>query len=152
MIPDKDLEKVMLFSRKYQRFLLDMDNAAAGNDLSSAEARCLLILAFHTRRTLVELNRHYGTDLAFLSRLVMRLAERGYINREPNPKDRRSVCLTLTEEGARQIPILKARIRRYFQSVFGDLSDTQIIELVMHMEAINKMLQNGGQDSERSDS
>lgn len=148
MIKDTDLEKVMHFSRSYQRFLLEMDNAAAGDDLSGAEARCLLVLAFHKKQTLVDLNKRYGTDLAFLSRMVKRLVERGFISREPNPEDGRSVLLTLTGKGAEQIPVLKARVRGYFQNTFGLLSDSQALELIGHMQAIDMLLQNGVKDIE----
>ena len=146
MVKDTDLEKVMHFSRAYQRFLLDMDSAAGGEDFSGAEARCLLILAFHGKQTLVDLNKRYGTDLAFLSRMVKRLVERGFISREPNPEDGRSAILTLTDKGTEQIPALKARARGFFQTTFGFLSDLQVLELIQHMQAIDMILQNGGQD------
>lgn len=148
MVKDTDLEIVMHFSRAYQRFLLDMDSAAGGEDLSGAEAHCLLILAFHGRQTLVDLNKRYGTDLAFLSRMVKRLVERGFISREPNPEDGRSVILTLTDKGMEYTPALKARVRSYIQTTFGFLSDMQVMELIGHMQAIDMMLQNGGQNIE----
>ena len=148
MITDNDLEKVMHFSRAFQHYLIGMDSAAAGGDLYGPEAHCLLFLAFHGRSTLVGLNQHYGTDLAFLSRVVKSLHGKGYICKEPNPNDRRSVYLTLTEKGFRQIPVLKDRIRRYFQSVFGDLSESQVSELIGHIQAMDAVLQSGGKDYE----
>ena len=143
MITDYEMEKVMHFSRAYQHFLLDMDNAAAGEDFSGAEARCLMILAFHKKRTLVELSNHYGADLAFLSRLTKRLEKRCYILREPNPEDGRSIYLSLTEKGFEQIPKLKDRIRKYFKTVFGDLSGAQVSELLGYMQGIDGLLQKG---------
>lgn len=138
----------MHFSRAFQHYLIGMDSAAAGGDLSGPEAHCLLFLAFHGRSTLVGLNQHYGTDLAFLSRVVKSLDGKGYICKEPNPNDRRSVYLMLTEKGLGQIPILKERIRQYFQAVFGELSDSQIAELIGYIQAIDAMLQNGGKELE----
>ena len=148
MINDNDLEKVMHFSRAFHHCLTGMDSAAAGDDLSGPEAHCLLYLAFHGKSTLVGLNQHYGTDLAFLSRLVKSLEGKGYVYKEPHPNDRRSVYLMLTEKGLGQIPVLKDRIRRYFQSVFGDLSESQVSELIGHIQAIDAMLQSGGKDHE----
>ena len=148
MINDNDLEKVMHFSRAFHHCLTGMDSAAAGDDLSGPEAHCLLYLAFHGKSTLVGLNQHYGTDLAFLSRLVKSLEGKGYIYKKPNPNDRRSVLLVLTETGQCQIPVLKDRIRCYFRSVFGNLSESQTLELIGHIQAIYAMLQNGGKDYE----
>lgn len=148
MVNDHDFEKVMHFSRAFHHCLTGMDSAAAGDDLTGTEAHCLLFLAFHGKSTLVGLNQHYGADLAFLSRLVKSLEGKGYICKEPNPNDRRSVYVMLTEKGFGQIPVLKDRIRRYFMSVFGDLSESQVSELIGHIQAIDAMLESGGKDYE----
>src|SRR5215469_10254721 len=46
-----------------------------------------------------ELNRHVLLSQPALSRLVDRLAERGFIKRQPDPADGRCVRLALTEAG-----------------------------------------------------
>ena len=46
-----------------------------------------------------ELNRHVLLSQPALSRLVDRLADRGFIERRPDPADGRSVLLSLTEAG-----------------------------------------------------
>jgi DNA-binding MarR family transcriptional regulator len=46
-----------------------------------------------------ELNRHVLLSQPALSRLVDRLAERGLIEREPDPADGRGVLLSLTDAG-----------------------------------------------------
>jgi DNA-binding MarR family transcriptional regulator len=46
-----------------------------------------------------ELNRHVLLSQPALSRLVDRLAERGFIQRQPDPADGRGVRLALTEAG-----------------------------------------------------
>jgi len=46
-----------------------------------------------------ELNRHVLLSQPALSRLVDRLAERGLVERRPDPADARCVCLSLTAAG-----------------------------------------------------
>jgi DNA-binding MarR family transcriptional regulator len=53
----------------------------------------------HEPIRLGELNRHVLLSQPALSRLVDRLAERGLIEREPDPADGRSVLLSLTDAG-----------------------------------------------------
>ena len=48
---------------------------------------------------LCDLNRHVLLSQPALSRLVDRLAERGFVDRRPDPGDGRSVLLSLTEAG-----------------------------------------------------
>ena len=48
---------------------------------------------------LSELNRHVLLSQPALSRLVDRLADRGFVDRWPDPADGRGVCLSLTGAG-----------------------------------------------------
>lgn len=49
---------------------------------------------------LSELNRHVLLSQPALSRMVDRLADRGFVRREADPRDGRGVRLSLTEQGA----------------------------------------------------
>lgn len=60
------------------------------------------VLGFFGRRpgaTLSDLSAHSGRDKAQLARLVAGLRERGLLQGEADPADRRSVRLSLTAEG-----------------------------------------------------
>jgi DNA-binding MarR family transcriptional regulator len=48
---------------------------------------------------LSELNRHVLLSQPALSRLVDRLADRGFVGRRPDPADGRGLCLSLTDAG-----------------------------------------------------
>ena len=48
---------------------------------------------------LSELNRHVLLSQPALSRLLDRLADRGFVDRHPDPADGRGVCLSLTDAG-----------------------------------------------------
>jgi DNA-binding MarR family transcriptional regulator len=66
-----------------------------------------------------ELNRHVLLSQPALSRLVDRLAERGLVERQPDPADGRGVRLSLTDAGR----ALQRQIgRRHARSVAGALT------------------------------
>ena len=48
---------------------------------------------------MTELNRHVLLSQPALSRMVDRLVERGLVLRQPDPDDKRGVCLALTDAG-----------------------------------------------------
>ncbi len=51
-----------------------------------------------------------GMDRSGVSRHASRLEEAGLVRREPDPDDRRSVLLMLTEDGARTVAVMRERL------------------------------------------
>jgi DNA-binding MarR family transcriptional regulator len=77
-----------------------------------------------------ELNRHVLLSQPALSRLVDRLAERGLIERGPDPADRRGVRLSLTGAGrARQRQIGRRHARGVARAVTDALDPAEIRQL-----------------------
>lgn len=79
---------------------------------------------------LVELNRHVLLSQPALSRLIDRLAERGLVERLPDPADRRGVCLALTAAGrAVQRDIGSRHARSVARAVSGALDADELRQL-----------------------
>jgi DNA-binding MarR family transcriptional regulator len=77
-----------------------------------------------------ELNRHVLLSQPALSRLVDRLAERGLLQRQPDPADGRSVRLTLTDAGrALQRQIGRRHARRVARALTAALSPGELRQL-----------------------
>ena len=69
-------------------------------DVSMREYDVLYTLSkYREPLRLCDLNRHVLLSQPALSRLVDRLAQRGFIKRQPDPADGRGVRLSLTEDG-----------------------------------------------------
>jgi DNA-binding MarR family transcriptional regulator len=79
---------------------------------------------------ITELNRHVLLSQPALSRLVDRLAERGLIERGPDPADGRGVRLSLTGTGrARQRQIGRRHARGIARAVTAALDPAEIRQL-----------------------
>jgi DNA-binding MarR family transcriptional regulator len=79
---------------------------------------------------LVELNRHVLLSQPALSRLVERLAGRGFVERHADPADRRGVRLSLTGAGrAVQRQIGRRHARGVTRAVTAALSPAEIRQL-----------------------
>ncbi len=86
---------------------------------------------------LSELNRHVLLSQPALSRMVDRLADRGFIARQADPADGRGVRLSLTDAGRaaqRQIG------RRHARSVAGAMTDGLNADELTQLEAICRKL------------
>jgi len=82
---------------------------------------------------LSELNRHVLLSQPALSRMVDRLAERGLVERKPDPADGRGVCLSLTEAGrAVQRQIGRRHARGVARAMTAGLNPAELA----HLEAI----------------
>lgn len=68
-------------------------------ELTQGEAHVLAQLAGPGALTMNDLHRTFGTKRSTLTSIVDRLEERRLAARAPNPRDRRSIVVTLTDRG-----------------------------------------------------
>jgi DNA-binding MarR family transcriptional regulator len=86
---------------------------------------------------LSELNRHVLLSQPALSRMVDRLADRGFIARQADPADGRGVRLSLTDAGR----AVQRRIgRRHARSVAGAMTNELNADELRQLEAICRKL------------
>jgi DNA-binding MarR family transcriptional regulator len=77
-----------------------------------------------------ELNRHVLLSQPALSRLVDRLAERGFVGRQPDPDDGRGVRVSLTDAGrALQRQIGRVHARSVARALSAELSRCELRQL-----------------------
>jgi DNA-binding MarR family transcriptional regulator len=66
-----------------------------------------------------DLAAEVGLDRSGVSRRATRLEEAGLVRREPDPADRRSVLLTLTDDGVRTVETMRARLAARIDASLG---------------------------------
>ncbi len=69
-------------------------------DITATQFKVLCSVRCEVCITPVELKKILSVDLGALTRMIDRLVGRGWIERRPNPNDKRGVLLQLTCEGA----------------------------------------------------
>ncbi|HYD80685.1 MAG TPA: MarR family transcriptional regulator [Paucimonas sp.] len=70
-----------------------------GAELTAMEARALNFVARNPDSSQADLVQHSGRDKAQITRVIKQLEERGLLRRTARPDDRRSLRLSLTDEG-----------------------------------------------------
>lgn len=82
------------------------------------------------RSRLVDLNQHLLITQPSLSRMVVRLEEKGLITREADPDDHRATLLSLTDEGRElQQKIGRAHAKNLHELMGSALSEEEFLEL-----------------------
>jgi DNA-binding MarR family transcriptional regulator len=91
-------------------------------ELPHMEAKVLGFFARNPGAAQGELVAHSGRDKSQVARLIAGLRQRGLLEAQADPEDRRSVRLRLTPEGQSMHRALKAQARRRARAAVGDLS------------------------------
>jgi len=93
--------------------------------------------------SLVDLSAILGLDTSTLSRTVNSLVNLGLVSRVPNPKDRRYVLISLTEQGRAACDLIERSSDNFYRRVFKSLPkdrEEQIIEsLVILVDELGRL-------------
>jgi DNA-binding MarR family transcriptional regulator len=101
-----------------------------GSAFSLTEVRVLYELAHHAPCTASELGRRLVLDAGYLSRIVRRFTDAGWITRTPLPTDARQHALGLTAEGRAAFEPLQQRSRDEAAHLLAPLAPDQRQALV----------------------
>jgi DNA-binding MarR family transcriptional regulator/RimJ/RimL family protein N-acetyltransferase len=105
------IDRLRAFNRFYTRRLGLLDRSYLGSGLTLTAVRGLYELAHPPGQTARGLATGLGLDEGYLSRLLKRFGQKGWLARRPDPADARARTLALTEAGLRAFQPLEARSR-----------------------------------------
>ncbi len=113
--------------------------AFESGSVSLAQFRTLIAL-HHGPRSLNELASFNEVSPPAVSRLISTLVERGWVQRVPDPADRRQVILTLTSAGEESWSALSKRGVEHLAAMLDQLSDEEIAGLEVALVGLARVL------------
>ncbi|WP_405743505.1 MarR family transcriptional regulator [Streptomyces sp. NBC_01525] len=99
-------------------------------DCPPASAGVLTLLDCHGEMRMSQLAELLAIDMSVTSRHVAHVAERGWIERKPDPADKRSRLLRLTPSGKELLTELSERYTHTLARYLDDWTDTDVGHLV----------------------
>jgi len=108
--------------------------------LSMAEWRVLVELGERSPRTLWQLVESIHADKAQLSRASASLLKKGFVRREPDPQDARSVLFSITPEGLAQKNAVMPTRRAFNQMLMEQLSEEEHLALSSALDTLTDFL------------
>ena len=93
--------------------------------LTLAQMRCLRVLSHEQNCTMRDLSQHLGVRPSTATELVDALVRGGFVQRTPDPNDRRAVRLNLSAKGRRLKDKHRAERQQHLRAVIANLSDEQ---------------------------
>lgn len=94
-------------------------------DVTPSQARALGVLMHHGVMRLSELSDHLRIAPRSTTEVVDALEERGLIERQPDPNDRRATLVKLTESGTSTGTAIQAARKAQAQSFFAVLTEAE---------------------------
>ncbi|MBC2902796.1 MarR family winged helix-turn-helix transcriptional regulator [Streptomyces cupreus] len=104
----------------------------------AGSAAVLTLLDRHGDMRLSRLAELLAVDMSVTSRHVAHLAERGWIDRSPDPADKRSRILHLTPSGRAQVDELHRRTTQLLAERLSDWTDDDIARLTGLMARLRR--------------
>ncbi|PWI16571.1 MarR family transcriptional regulator [Streptomyces sp. Act143] len=99
------------------------------SDCPSGSAAVLTLLARHGDMRMSKLSELLAVDMSVTSRHAAHLAERGWLDRSPDPADKRSRILHVTPAGLAQLEKLSQRTCELLAERLSDWSDDEVAQL-----------------------
>ncbi len=90
--------------------------------------------------TASELAKRRRVSLQSASVLVQGMAERGWITRLPDPKDRRQFLLEITPEGLEKAEAIRTQVVNYLAGFLGELSAEELAAAQIFLPALSRIL------------
>ncbi|MFJ1605136.1 MarR family winged helix-turn-helix transcriptional regulator [Streptomyces sp. NPDC088253] len=108
------------------------------HDCPAGSAAVLTLLGRHGDMRMSKLAELLAVDMSVTSRHVAHVADRGWIERLPDPADKRSRILRLTDAGREQLTELSRRSSRLFADRLSDWSDHEVGLLIHLMDRLRE--------------
>ncbi|MFE7889681.1 MarR family winged helix-turn-helix transcriptional regulator [Streptomyces sp. NPDC057412] len=103
------------------------------SDCPSGSAAVLTLLVRHGEMRMSKLAELLAVDMSVTSRHVAHVAERGWIERSPDPADKRSRIVRLTPSGEERVREMSRRTTRLLEERLSDWSDDDVAALIRLM-------------------
>jgi DNA-binding MarR family transcriptional regulator/GNAT superfamily N-acetyltransferase len=137
--PPAQVEALRSFNRDYTR-RIGVLAPYLDSDFSLTEVRVLYELAHREQPTARDLARDLGLDEGYLSRILRRFRQKGWLASQPSPADARQQLLALTGAGRKVFAPLEKKSRAQAQAVLAPLNDAGRESLVQALATVRRLL------------
>ncbi|MES2954714.1 MAG: bifunctional helix-turn-helix transcriptional regulator/GNAT family N-acetyltransferase [Pseudomonadota bacterium] len=121
LVPTAHVKAVRSFNRFYTQ-RIGVLAPYLGSEFSLTEVRVLYELAHRDQPTATELGRDLALDAGYLSRILRRFEEKGWMERTASPADARQSLLRLTDAGYQVFAPLQQRSRDEASALLAPLA------------------------------
>ncbi|MDM8525729.1 methyltransferase domain-containing protein [Desulfococcaceae bacterium HSG8] len=135
-----DNHEISSFRKVLRRFERLMSNLQKKNVCCSGitlpQSHAILEIEELGETTTVHLSKNMGLDKSTLSRTIDGLVTIGLVQRHPHPSDRRSVLITLTDQGKKTCNEINIANDKYYSNVFQSIANEKHGDIIRCFEIL----------------
>jgi DNA-binding MarR family transcriptional regulator len=105
-----------------------LDRELAPLGLNGATYLYLVVIDVHGSQMQEVFSQELAINKSCVTRSISRLEELGYVEREPDPNDRRAMLVSLTAKGRKIVPQVRKALEAFTELLNQGLNDKQIRE------------------------
>lgn len=140
---DEDVigELTHLFFRLGRRVRHRANKQLAPTGMTASQARALRIIDFHGPLRIVDLARKLDIGARSAGDIVDMLVDAGFVERNPDPDDRRSIRVSVNAVGAERAEELRQLRREGAEEIFATLAEErqrELLRLLTELEAASR--------------
>ncbi len=113
---------------------------AAKHGITMAVAMVLLNIEYENGTPSTSLGPSMGMEATSLSRILKNMEERGFVYRERNPDDGRSVYIKLTKLGIEKREVSKSSVNQFNKAIREIISEEKINHFFEVTETVNRLI------------
>jgi len=134
------IDQVRAFNRFYTKQIGLVERSYLGGGLGLSELRVLYDLAQPDPPNARFLASDLGLDEGYLSRMLAKFVQNGWLERRPDPADARKSLLKLTEEGAAQVALYADLARDSLGRILAEVNSADQARLIGAMSVIEQVM------------
>ncbi|MGV2929413.1 MarR family winged helix-turn-helix transcriptional regulator [Macrococcus capreoli] len=133
--------KFRKLSRSVSRGLIELEkDGASCCGLPMLQSHILIELGETSDISLNELSNKLSSDKASVSRAVQSLVEKEFVVRKTEEKDRRSVILSLSSKGLKNVQNISEEMEHYTNKILSHFDSEEIENLFYYLEKLDVAL------------
>lgn len=137
---DQRIRAIRQFNRFITRKVGALQEGLLHSSYSLAEVRVMFELAHRNDLTAAQLTKELGIDAGYLSRILGKFDQRGFINKIRSETDGRKMILQLTEKGMDAYAPLNQRSNEEIAEMLAEIPDADQQRLLEAMQTVERLL------------
>lgn len=142
---DRSVSVIRGFNRFYTQRIGVLNDGLLDSPYPLTEVRVLYELANRARVLATDLVTDLGVDPGYLSRILGRFSQRGWLKKERSASDARKAHLSLTAKGRRTFASLDGRSRDQMRALLAPMNPPDQQRLLASLEQVQTLLQESKQ-------
>ena len=137
-------ELFQIFVRRFGLLNASCCDWCCGQEVSLVQSHILYEINRRQNPSMQQVAEALGMDITTFSRQIKTLEQKGFVQKNLDPSDRRVSILSLTDEGSKAEKVIDDRMRDYIDKILAQMTDFERDMVIKSIQLLNKTIVKSG--------